>query len=545
LNIKNYYNINTNNIKEIKDKTNKIGKILPNSNMNSSQSNSCPSNANLNLQNNGNGIGMGNLNCNGSTSNRSYKYHESEPFNSSLFNSSEDEVNPLNINKRLVGLGLSIVSDNKSHDNIEGDTLRRNFTQASELIKESKNYEINDSVLVNSFQGSNTSMIEIPQIIPKNNISFGNIFNNNITNNINININLNNNSQMYKSFDKFSGKINLQAISNNAKSINLNHSQIIKKLHNLNNYQIEENSSNLNHNVNNNHIMNKRNTIFSADKINKYKIKNVSILEFQNLVSLVKVVFNSNNNSNNLKPWECYMVDRMEFSDIFKDYEKRKNLVNISKESFLSIASESNFNEKGSNNFDQVKTWLSGFQFAPINIYSSEEDSIFINKTFFKFNRNLGYVLKPDFLRDKNKIYNRDYSQFFYTLRIDVISFLFLKNCEKIFNKNDKIYFESYLIGSYEDNNFNLKYKSKTYQSNLIKVLFDCESMKFNIYENEINFLIIKIFLGNSLIARACLPIKQIKNGIRVIKLEDLNYNEYEESVLMVRISMKDFTNNN
>ena len=64
---------------------------------------------------------MGNLNCNGSTSNRSYKYHESEPFNSSLFNSSEDEVNPLNINKRLVGLGLSIVSDNKIHD-------KNNFT---------------------------------------------------------------------------------------------------------------------------------------------------------------------------------------------------------------------------------------------------------------------------------------------------------------------------------------------------------------------------------------------------------------------------------
>lgn len=182
---------------------------------------------------------------------------------------------------------------------------------------------------------------------------------------------------------------------------------------------------------------------------------------------------------------------------------------------------------------------------AAMNIQSLEDDHVLINKIFFKFNKGCGVVLKPDFLRDSKIKYDRFYLKPLMKIKIDIISCLMLQTCVRNFNKQDNIYFESYLVGSWEDDKINPKYKSKTYGNHLINLVFDNESIKFDVYEPEICFWMIKIYLSNNLIARSCVPISIMNEGIRVVSLVDMNCNEFEDCVLLVRINKNSIIESN
>lgn len=255
-------------------------------------------------------------------------------------------------------------------------------------------------------------------------------------------------------------------------------------------------------------------------------------------------------------PWDCPSVKEKYIEEAQRDINLRKKIVEFCQHSFLKVYPKSS--RFDSTNFDPVKAWICGVQIAAMNIQSLRDDPMLINKIFFLKNKKSGLVLKPEFLRSKAKgnkgsealIYERSYSQPLINLKIEVISLQQLHTCfEKNVNynfdkKNDNIYFESYIIGCWEDDKKNMKFKSKTYPKNFLNCVFNNEFSQFDIYEPEFCFWILKIYVSNSLVARACVPINIMNEGLRSVSLYDEYVNEYEDCILTVKVDKEDLMKN-
>lgn len=312
---------------------------------------------------------------------------------------------------------------------------------------------------------------------------------------------------------------------------------------NLTNISTTNNILNQNTFINNTNQTNFSSINYSKTFANERQINNRSkiqeysgtIKEIQDLVGLIKKKFYLSKVEDEIfyNTWDCPSIKENELVDIFKNYHLRSKLVKYCKTSFLKVKPNTT-SKISSYNFDPVKAWICGIQIAAMNIQSLEDDQILINKMFFRFNKGIGYILKPQFLRSET--YDRFYLKPIMKLKIDVISCLMLQTCVRNFNKYESIFFESYLVGSWEDDKINPKYKSKSYEKNLINLVFDNESIKFDVYEPDLCFWMIKIFLSNTVIARSCIPIKIMKEGIRAVPLYDLNCNEFPDCVILVRV---------
>lgn len=349
-----------------------------------------------------------------------------------------------------------------------------------------------------------------------------------IINNHNVNINLN---------TSLSNNINSNPNNNNLANTNISNIQgvnFISPNSGGNPLNSRRSTKSLNHSKT---FANER-----QQQIQRLKVQDFSntIKELQDLAGLVKKRFYLAKLDDELfyNPWDCPAIRESDLQEIFKNFHSRHKLVRYCKNSFLKV--QPNKTSKISTiNFDPVKAWICGIQMAAINIQSLEDDFVLINKIFFRFNKGCGYVLKPEFLRNPNGTYDRYYLKPLMRLKIDIISCLMLQTCVRNFNKNENIFFESYLVGSWEDDKMNPKYKSKSYEKNLINLIFDNETIKFDVYEPELCFWMIKIYLSNTVIARSCVPIGVMNEGIRVVPLFDLNCNEFPDCVLLARILKK------
>jgi len=252
-------------------------------------------------------------------------------------------------------------------------------------------------------------------------------------------------------------------------------------------------------------------------------------------------------------PWDCPSIIENILDEIYKDFNLRKKLIEYCKNSFLKVYP--GISRFSSDNFDAVKAWICGVQIAAMNIQSLNCDQMLINKVFFRRNKNCGLVLKPRFLRsdyklDMNKnnisenyIYERNYSKPLLNLKIDVINCLNLHNCceENMKNKNEIIYFESFIIGSSEDDKMNTKFRSRNYERNYLNCLFKNETILFNVYETELSFWILKIYVSSQIVARACVPISIMNEGLRTVPCYDKNLIELEDCVLIVKVEKSNY----
>jgi hypothetical protein len=96
-------------------------------------------------------------------------------------------------------------------------------------------------------------------------------------------------------------------------------------------------------------------------------------------------------NTFNYKPWEFVTLKSTTFIQIYKNIEKRKELIKLSFHCMLK-AYPQNFD---SSNYDIIKCWSCGCQCAAINIQAVEDDFTLFNQIFFTQNKNNGYILKP------------------------------------------------------------------------------------------------------------------------------------------------------
>jgi hypothetical protein len=267
----------------------------------------------------------------------------------------------------------------------------------------------------------------------------------------------------------------------------------------------------------------------------KKKKEEKTVEEIQMLAGLVKVKFDWKKHDvpGSFQPWDCPSIKETKIEDVVKNYEKRRKLVYFCKNSFLKVYPAGK--RIDSSNFDPVKSWICGAQFAAMNLQSLEEDYMLINSVFFKINNNCGYVLKPDFLRGIHLDYNRDYKSSRMKLSLQIISALNLHNCQKGKSIGD-FHLVCYIIGSWEDDSLNSKFQSKKCKKNQLNSLFEAENYSFDVYEPELSFMIFKLVSDGDVFARGCVPVCLMKEGVRVLPIYDEMCKTITDAELVVRV---------
>ena len=202
------------------------------------------------------------------------------------------------------------------------------------------------------------------------------------------------------------------------------------------------------------------------------------------------------------QPWDCVSVTEDSIAKWGKNIEKRKQVISYTRNSFMKVYPRGT--RFDSSNCDPTKSWLCGAQISALNLQSTEDDFVLLNKLFFKINKASGFILKPEFLRNE-KAEVRSYKYPCMNLLIKLISGIMLQNILKkdgIVEAVQEIAVSFKVIGSYEDDENNKPFSSDYINQNFINPIFNDTIVNFKIYEPDLSFLVIKIFSGKEIYAR-------------------------------------------
>ena len=229
-------------------------------------------------------------------------------------------------------------------------------------------------------------------------------------------------------------------------------------------------------------------------------------------------------NTFNYKPWEFVTLKSTTFIQIYKNIEKRKELIKLSFHCMLK-AYPQNFD---SSNYDIIKCWSCGCQCAAINIQAVEDDFTLFNQIFFTQNKNNGYILKP------KKFINKYFSfeeykipKFYIKMKIIYLfNFVELIHLSDIpFVQNAKMEMKIYNLGcDIGDINEEQKILKNEYIFNLeggflTPHIINNEIIQIPVYEEELGGIIIKFFYEKKMIGRGCIPFCLLKIGYRKIPI--------------------------
>ncbi len=237
------------------------------------------------------------------------------------------------------------------------------------------------------------------------------------------------------------------------------------------------------------------------------------------------------------QPWDCVSVTEDSFAKFCRSIEKRKQVISYCRGSFMKIYPRGT--RFDSSNCDPVKSWICGAQISALNLQSTEDDFVLLNKVFFKMSKGYGFLLKPDFLRNE-KAQVRTYKNPTMNLLLKLISGIMLQNILKIdgvMEKFQEIAVTLRILGSFEDDCYNKEYCTDYINQNFINPIFTNAIINFKVYEPDLSFLIIKIISGKTILARAIIPIMAIEEGIKVVTLYDNKCKEIENSLLVLKVT--------
>ena len=259
-------------------------------------------------------------------------------------------------------------------------------------------------------------------------------------------------------------------------------------------------------------------------------------------------------------PWECISICESDMLKYITNNENKAKLISYCQRSFLKIYPDgfrvNSFNQ------NPVLCWGLGCQFCALNVQTTEDDMILLNKMFFKTNggSKCGYVLKPDYIRlfDKDKFYkfirNRKYR-----IKFKILSgfhlHLTIPKKEKItgmFIEVSLITPRNYLNSYNSDNNNNgfnfydlkevnkeVKLVTNIINNNFLHPIWESNSVLFDIYEPELSFFIVKLMgkKKNICLARAVIPVSTINFGYRVLEIYDKTCTKFDESYLIIKVN--------
>ena len=222
-----------------------------------------------------------------------------------------------------------------------------------------------------------------------------------------------------------------------------------------------------------------------------------------------------------------------------KDFENRKKVIDFTENSLLKAYPQS----FDSSNYDPIKCWLMGCQVAAFNIQALDDDFTLMNMIFFKQNRNCGYVLKPKKLLPESTVYE-SYDNPKQTITFDLISTICVhKLIQKeglAINKDNKLILESYIVGSYEDDEKNKKYKVEL-PGNYFHHNIKNQQIVYNVYETDLACVFFKLYYDKEVVGRSAVPLSLMKEGYRNIVFYDNYCVEHPDSFLLAKISKRKF----
>ena len=313
------------------------------------------------------------------------------------------------------------------------------------------------------------------------------------------------------------------------------------RIRKINSYQVKNEMKKYIYNLNSQ--LNKKRIYKSRPKkIIKIEEKDDEIIEEEPIEDLDKIrgllgtKFKINNIKElNYQPWEFVTVKSSKLGKYIDSFENREKIINYNLNSFMKSYPESFYSE----NYNIVKIWTSGTQVAAINIQKNDDDYTLLNKIFFMNNRNSGYILKPKkFLPESLMIEKYDKPKLYVVIKLISMNWIqkLVKREGIDFGKNNLI-LECYVIGSKIDIENNKIFKFSL-EGNLLKQNFKLkDNIIFEIYENDLSFIFLKLYYDSILIGRSAIPISLMKEGYRNISLYDINCIECTESYLTVRIT--------
>ena len=262
-------------------------------------------------------------------------------------------------------------------------------------------------------------------------------------------------------------------------------------------------------------------------KLKKKTIKEV-IPELYPLIGLISVVLHIDQiKQSNYQPWDVVSLSE---SKVLKYYKHdRDKLVEFSKNSFLRVYPKGT--RIDSSNYDPVKSWICGGQLVSLNLQSLEDDFTLLNHVFFRINNESGYVLKPSYLRSKS-VEKKEYTNPAFSLEFKVLSGIMLQKCMR--DQSEELYITVKVIGSFEDDE-NQKLTTASVKQNFLHPLFQKNSIKFSIFEENLSFLLIKMYDNKGhVLARSIIPIMCLNEGYRNVILYDSHCQEIEHSILII-----------
>lgn len=212
------------------------------------------------------------------------------------------------------------------------------------------------------------------------------------------------------------------------------------------------------------------------------------------------------------QPWDCTTTKHSKVDAWCKSPTQFEKVVKFSRGSFF----KSYPLLFDSSNLDPTKTWMMGCQIAAINVQSLIDDYTLINQVYFTRNKNSGYILKSDNLREATAKYPLKQTQ---KVSIEFLTGSMLHTLS--INQMRELNITLEVRGSPEDDKSNPKYTFNKIVERFINPSFEKEKVDLKIFNTEVTCILIKIFEGTNLVGRAVIPARAIMSGFRIISIYD------------------------
>ena len=318
-------------------------------------------------------------------------------------------------------------------------------------------------------------------------------------------------------------------------SIDLNFN--IEEVNKISSEDIEQIKTEYNNNINNN---NKNSLI---EDVNEDDNEEDEVEKVEETLVKIRGLFGTKFKYENLEnsvyyPWEFVTIKSKKIMKFLESYDKRYKITEFTSNSLMKIYPQS-FN---SSNYNIVSCWSAGIQVAALNIQATQDDYTLFDKIFFKQNKNLGYVVKPNKLL-KETFQIEKYDKPHFILEVSIKIFFALSKIIQFtgmnLKKTDFMTMNVYVLGINADKQNNLEYKFDLIDGYIFTKIKDNRIMRFNIYEGDVGGLMFKIKCKNILVARACIPFCMLKEGYRKIPIYSNNCVEFKTTCMIGLFSKK------
>ena len=281
-----------------------------------------------------------------------------------------------------------------------------------------------------------------------------------------------------------------------------------------------------------------------GDSKSNRNIKTITIEDLANILGMVGVKYHKETfDPKKFLPWECISIAENDILKYISVPENKFKIMEYCTSSFLKIYPDG-FRTDSSNQ-DVVNFWALGCQFCTLNLQKTDDDCALINKMFFKLNggSKCGYVLKPAWLRKFNEenFKKRKLNPMF-KIKFEILSGFHLNltipNDKKVKGMFVEVTLRSpnsFFKRANEETDKILK--TNIVNKNFLHPVFPSNSITFNIYEEELSFIFIKLLSENRdiCLGRAAIPVVALNLGYRVVDLYDNTCSKLDEPFLIVR----------